>query len=108
MDLTETYRAGLRPHLAHARRVADPFHVTRVGKRIVDTVQRRVQKETLGTRAQGRSALTDRKLLIRGEERLDERRWNKLMVGLRLGDLHDEVLGGGWKEAFVPSISPTT
>jgi Transposase and inactivated derivatives len=26
-DLHESYRAGLSPHLAHARRVADPFHV---------------------------------------------------------------------------------
>ena len=30
LDLTETYRSGLSPHLAHARRVADPFHVSRV------------------------------------------------------------------------------
>lgn len=30
LDLTDTYRLGLHPHLAHAIRVADPFHVTRV------------------------------------------------------------------------------
>ncbi|MGH9036519.1 MAG: transposase [Acidimicrobiia bacterium] len=29
-DLHESYRAGLSPHLAHARRVADPFHVVGV------------------------------------------------------------------------------
>jgi len=29
-DLAESYRAGLDPHLAHATRVADPFHVVRV------------------------------------------------------------------------------
>ena len=54
LDLTETYRAGLRPHFAHVRRVADPFHVTRVANRMVDQVRRRVQNETLGHR--GRKA----------------------------------------------------
>jgi len=29
-DLAETFRAGLSPHLDHATRVADPFHVVRV------------------------------------------------------------------------------
>jgi transposase len=30
LDLTDTYRSGLSPHLDHATRVADPFHVVRV------------------------------------------------------------------------------
>src|ERR1700733_9650682 len=30
-DLAESYRAGISPHLDHAIRVADPFHVVRVG-----------------------------------------------------------------------------
>ncbi len=54
LDLTETYRAGLSPHLSHAQRVADPFHVTRVANRMLDQVRRRVQNETLGHR--GRKA----------------------------------------------------
>jgi Transposase len=49
-DLAESYRAGLDPHLAHARRVADSFHVVRVGNRRVDKVRRPVQNETLGHR----------------------------------------------------------
>jgi len=32
-DLAESYRAGLSPHLDHAVRVADPFHVVRVANR---------------------------------------------------------------------------
>jgi transposase len=32
-DLAESFRAGLSPHLDHARRVADPFHVVRVANR---------------------------------------------------------------------------
>ena len=47
-DLTESFRAGLSPGLDHARLVADPFHVVRVGNRCLDKVRRRVQNETLG------------------------------------------------------------
>ena len=41
LDLTETYRVGLSPHLYRARRVADPCHVTRVANRVLDQVCRR-------------------------------------------------------------------
>ena len=44
-DLAESYRAGISPHLDHATRVADPFHVVRVANRCVDKVRRRVQNE---------------------------------------------------------------
>ena len=49
-DLAESYRSGISPHLDHAIRVADPFHVVRVANRCVDQVRRRVQNETLGHR----------------------------------------------------------
>ena len=49
-DLAESFRAGLSPKLDHAIRVADPFHVVRVGNRCLDKVRRRVQNETLGHR----------------------------------------------------------
>ncbi|CAN5632407.1 hypothetical protein BH20ACT2_BH20ACT2_18250 [soil metagenome] len=49
-DLAESFRAGLSPHLDHATRVADPFHVVRIGNRCVDQVRRRVQNETLAHR----------------------------------------------------------
>jgi transposase len=49
-DLAQSFRAGLSPHLDHATRVADPFHVVRVANRCVDAVRRRVQNETLGHR----------------------------------------------------------
>ena len=58
----------------HARRVADPFHVVRVGNRCVDQVRRRVQNETLGHRGRKADPLYRiRKLLLTGSERLDER-----------------------------------
>jgi hypothetical protein len=51
-DLAESYRAGLSPHLDHAVRVADPFHVVRVANRCLDSVRRRVQNEFLNTEAE--------------------------------------------------------
>jgi len=93
-DLAESFRAGLSPGLAHARRVADPFHVVRVGNRCVDQVRRRVQNETLGHRGRKADPLYRiRKLLLAGSERLDERGSNRMLLGLRVGDPHDELLG---------------
>ncbi len=93
-DLAESFRAGLSPMLDHAIRVADPFHVVRVGNRCVDKVRRRVQNETLGHRGRKDEPLYRiRKLLLAGTERLDERGHNRLLLGLRVGDPHDEVLG---------------
>jgi len=45
-DLTETYRSGL----SLAGDVADPFHVSRVGKRTVDLVRDGAPNELLGHR----------------------------------------------------------
>jgi transposase len=93
-DLAESYRAGISPHLDHATRVADPFHVVRVANRCVDKVRRRVQNETLGHRGRKHDPLYRiRKLLLKGTERLDERGHDRLLLGLRLGDPHDELLG---------------
>jgi transposase len=93
-DLAESFRAGLSPHLDHARRVADPFHVVRVANRCVDQVRRRVQNETLGHRGRkGDPLYRIRKLLLAGVERLDDRGHHRVLLGLRVGDPHDEVLG---------------
>jgi transposase len=93
-DLAESFRAGLSPHLEHARRVADPFHVVRVANRCLDTVRRRVQNETLGHRGRQHDPLYRiRKVLLTGSERLDQRGVDRMLLGLRIGDPHDEVLG---------------
>ena len=93
-DLAELFRAGLSPHLNHARRVADPFHVVRAGNRCLDKVRRRVQNETLGHRGRKRDPLYRiRKLLLSGHERLDEVGHQRMLLGLRVGDPADEVLG---------------
>jgi len=93
-DLAESFRAGLSPHLDHAIRVADPFHVVRVANRCLDKVRRRVQNETMGHRGRKAEPLYRiRKLLLAGGERLDDRGCDRMLLGLRLGDPHDEVLG---------------
>jgi transposase len=93
-DLAESFRAGLSPHLDHALRVADPFHVVRVGNRCVDQVRRRVQNETLGHRGRKHDPLYRiRKLLLTGSERLDEAGSDRMLLGLRVGDPNDELLG---------------
>ena len=93
-DLAESYRAGTSPHLDHAVRVADPFHVVRIANRCVDKVRRRVQNETLGHRGRTDDPLYRiRKLLLAGSERLDERGHDRVLLGLRHGDPKDELLG---------------
>lgn len=94
-DLAESFRAGLdNEHLAGAKRVADPFHVVRVANRCVDKVRRRTQNETLGHRGRKADPLYRiRKLLLSGAERLDQRGGDRMLLGLRVGDPDDEVLG---------------
>jgi transposase len=93
-DLAESYRAGLAGRLDHATRVADPFHVVRVGNRCLDAVRRRVQNETLGHRGRkGDPLYRIRKIMLTGAERLDDRGHERMLLGLRFGDPHDEVLG---------------
>jgi len=93
-DLAESYRRGIAGHLEHTLRVADPFHVVRAANRVVDKVRRRVQNETLGHRGRKADPLYRiRKLLLAGSERLDERGHERMLLGLRRGDPHDELLG---------------
>ena len=104
-DLAESFRAGLSPHLDHARRVADPFHVVRVGNRCLDQVRRRVQNETLGHRGRkGDPLYRIRKILLAGHERLDERGHDRMLLGLRVGDPNDEVLGAWLAKESVRDI----
>ena len=104
-DLAESYRAGLNPHLAHAVRVADPFHVVRVANRCVDKVRRRVQNATLGHRGRADDPLYRiRKLLLTGGERLNDRGHDRVLLGLRVGDPHDELLGAWLAKESVRDI----
>jgi transposase len=108
-DLAESFRAGLSPELDHATRVADPFHVVRVANRCLDKIRRRVQNETLGHRGRKVDPLYRiRKLLLAGTERLDDRGRDRILLGLRFGDPHDEVSVVGWpRSQRATCTSPT-
>src|SRR6516162_2054115 len=109
LDLTDTYRAGLSPHLSQSVHVADPFHVTRVGNRTVDLVRRRVQNEQLGHRGRKQDPLYRiRKLLLKGAERLDEQGRERMLLGLRAGDPDDELLGAWLAKEAVRDVYLTT
>jgi hypothetical protein len=57
-------------------------------------VRRRVQNETLDHRGRKHDPLYRiRKIMLTGAERLDERGHDRMLLGLRFGDPHDEVLG---------------
>ena len=64
------------------------------GAEPVDQVRRRVQNQTLGHRGRKDDPLFKiRKLLLKGAERLDERGHDRVLLGLRIGDPDDELLG---------------
>jgi transposase len=66
-----------------------------VANRCLDKIRRRVQNDTLGHRGRKDDPLFKiRKIMLTGRERLDERGTQRMLLGLRVGDPHDEVLGG--------------
>lgn len=96
IDLTDSYRSGLSPHLDHAVRVADPFHVVRVANLCLNKVRRRVQNETLGHRGRKEDPLYRiRKLLLKGSERLDDQGTDRILLGLRVGTHGTKLLEPG-------------
>ncbi len=104
-DLAESYRAALDGRLDHAIRVADPFHVVRVANRCLDQVRRRVQQATLGHRGRRRDPLYRiRRLMVMGAERLDGPGLERMLLGIRLGDPEDEVLGAWLAKESVRDI----
>ncbi len=65
-----------------------------VANRCVDKVRRRVQNDTLHHRGRKDDPLYKiRKLLLTGGERLNDRGSDRMLLGLRVGDPHDELLG---------------
>ena len=110
-DLAESYRAGTSPHLDHATRVADTFHVVRVANRCVDQVRRRVQNETLShsSRQERRSSLWGSASCCSGAERLDERGHDRMLLELRWAIPMTRPWARGWpRSRCATSTSPTT
>ena len=77
-------------------RVLDAFHATRLGFAAVDEVRRRVQQESTGHRGRKHDPLYRiRRLLRRRADRLSKHAWQRILIGLELGDV-DEQIGLTW------------
>jgi transposase len=95
----------LRHDAAPASQVADPFHLVKLANQRLDEVRRRVQNETLGHRGRKHDPLyRSRRLLTRGDERLDDRGRTKLLGLLDAGDPHGEVRTAWHAKEVVRSI----
>ncbi len=92
LDLSAAYAAVYSVVLPKALQVADPFHVVQLANRCLDAVRRRVQAEQTGHRGWRDDPLYKaRKVLLLGEERLDEKGTERLASLLQLGDPGAEV-----------------
>jgi transposase len=92
LDMSATYAAVYSVILPKAHQVVDPFHVVCLAGRSLDAVRRRVQNEQLGHRGRRDDPLyRARRVLLMGEERLDEKGAQRLSALLELGDPNAEV-----------------
>ena len=92
LDLSGPYRAAFEVALPHAKQVADPFHVVRLGNDALDEVRRRVQNQTLGHRGHKHDPLyRARKLLVSASENITEHGRTRLRGLLDAGDPYGEV-----------------
>jgi transposase len=92
LDMSPTYAAVYSVILPDAAQVVDPFHVIALANRCLDGVRRRVQVEQLGHRGRRDDPLYRvRRVLLMGEEKLDEQGSARLTSLLELGDPGGEV-----------------
>jgi transposase len=92
LDMSATYAAVYSVMLPQADQVVDPFHVVSLANRSLDAVRRRVQTEQTGHRGRRDDPLyRARRVLLRGEEKLDSGAAERLRSLLTLGDPGAEV-----------------
>jgi transposase len=92
LDMSATYAAVFTVILPKAAQVVDSFHVISLANRALDEVRRRVQNEQTGHRGRRNDPLyRARRILLVGEDRLDQRATQRLTSLLALGDPNAEV-----------------
>ena len=92
LDMSDAYAAVYTVVLPKAKQVVDPFHAVALANRCLDAIRRRVQSQQLGHRGRRDDPLyRARRLLLRGEERLDGEKAERLRSLLELGDPDAEV-----------------
>ena len=92
LDMSATYAAFYSVVLPRAAQVVDPFHAVSAANRCLGSVRRRVQVEQLGHRGRRDDPLyRARRVLLMGEEKLDQAAAQRLGSLLELGDPGAEV-----------------
>lgn len=92
LDMSGAYRSVFDTMLPDAIQVVDPFHLIKLANERLDECRRRVQNDTLGHRGRKDDPLyRARRLLTKGDERLDDKGRSKLLGLLDRGDPHSEV-----------------
>ena len=92
LDMSATYAAVYSVVLPDAAQVVDPFHLIALANRCLDSVRRRVQGERSVRRNKGADPLyRARRVLVMGEEKLDQAATERLWSLLELGDPNGEV-----------------
>jgi transposase len=92
LDMSATYAAVYSVVLPKASQVVDPFHLIALANRCLDDVRRRVQTEQTGHRGRKADPLyRARRVLLMGEEKLDDDATERLSSLLELGDPNGEV-----------------
>ncbi len=92
LDPAAGYRKALEDHCDNATLVVDHWHAVRLANRAIDQVRRRVQNETLGHRGRKADPLyRARRVLLTGDERLTEDRFQWMRRLLEQGDPDGEV-----------------
>jgi len=92
LDMSDTYAAVYSVILPKATQVVDAFHAISLANRALDDVRRRVQVQQLGHRGRRDDPLyRARRVLLRGEEKLDTEATERLASLLELGDPNAEV-----------------
>jgi transposase len=92
LDMSAVYAAVYTVMLPEAHQVVDPFHLIALANRSLDGVRRRVQTEQTGHRGRRDDPLyRARRVLLMGEEKLDDKGSARLASLLELGDPNAEV-----------------
>jgi transposase len=92
LDMSSAYAAVYTVVLPNALQVVDPFHFIALANRCLDDVRRRVQSEQTGHRGRKHDPLyRARRVLLMGEEKLNDEATARLESLLELGDPNGEV-----------------
>jgi transposase len=109
LDPYAGYARGLAEGLPHADLVVDHFHAVRLANAALDDVRRRVQQDTLGHRGRtGDPLYAIRRQLLVAHERLSERGWTRIGVGLAAGDPEGEVGAAYLAKELLREVYATT